>query len=241
MAILDAFMVINNEEELIGYALESFVSLGDALGTLSLVDNNSTDATLGIVERFRDRLNIVLQHERHHSHHGQMRTRAMDPLTAPWIFYLDGDESCTADFADWLRSGDINRSNYWRFYKYTTIIDCFHYVEGGNGPTERLFRNLPGIHFPQTIHTVPTHPDLGNCLDVPNVLLFDHTAIKSREALWAKGSRYGWAFREKTPAVGPSNEYIYRVDNAFQNFPERNVEFPDHIKNRIFCGPGYRR
>jgi len=237
MALLDAFMVIQNEEELVQYALESFVSLGDALGILSLVDNNSTDATLSIVESFREHLNIVLQHERSHSHHGQLRNKAMEPLSAPWIFYIDGDETFTRNFSDWLRSGQIEQSNCWSFYKYTTIIDRMHYVEGGNGPTQRLFRNLPSRGFPQSIHTEPTHQDFVGWKDVPGVYLFDHTACKSREALWAKGARYQWAFRDKVPAVGPLHEYVGRVDNAFQNHPDHNVEFPEAIKQLIFCGP----
>lgn len=238
MALLDAFMILNNEEELVQYALESFVSLGDLLGTLSLVDNNSTDATLMIIEKFRDRLNIVLQNERRHSHHGHLRNMAMEPLTeSPWIFYLDGDESFTSNFSDWLRSGAINESNCWQIFKYTTIIDRNHYVEGGNGPTQRLFRNLPGRHFPQSIHTVPTHPDLGGWRDLPGVFMFDHTACKSREALWAKGARYQWAAREKVPAIGPLSEYVWRVDTAFKEHADRNVEFPENIKNLIFTGP----
>lgn len=230
-------MICQNEEELIQYTLESFASLGDLLGILSIVDNNSTDATLSIIESFRDRLNIVLQHERSHSHHGAMRTKAMEPLTSPWIFYLDGDETFTSNFPDWLRSGEVEQANCWQIYKYTTIIDRFHYVEGGNGPTQRLFRNLPGRHFPQSIHTEPTHPEFGSWRDVPGVYMFDATACKSQEALWAKGQRYQWAFRDKVQAVGPSHEYVGRVDQAFNLYPERNVEFPDHIKPLIFTGP----
>lgn len=238
MALLDCFMILNNEEELVQYALDSFVSFGDLLGVLSIVDNNSTDATLEIVEGYRDRLNIVLQHEHRHSHHGKMRTMAMEPLTqGQWIFYLDGDEQTSANFPAWLRSGAINESNCWQIYKYTTIIDRFHYVEGGNGPTQRLFRNLPGRHFPQSIHTEPTHPEFRGWREVPGVFMCDATAIKSYEALWMKSARYQWAFREKVPAIGPLHEYYGRVKGALDVYPERNKEFPPDLRQHIFTGP----
>jgi len=238
MALIGGFMILNNEEEQVKYALESFVALGDLLGTLSLVDNNSTDATLEIIDSFSDRMHIIVQHEYHTSHHGNLRNKAMDPLTDDqWIFYLDGDESFSSNFPNWLRSGKLEEANAWGIYKYTTIIDRFHYVEGGNGPTWRLFRNLPGRHFPQSIHTEPTHLKFGAWPTVPGVYMFDHTACKSREALWTKGYRYQWAARENVPAIGGPAEYIVRVDNAYNQYPERNVLFPEDIRNLIFTGP----
>lgn len=238
MALIGGFMILNNEEELVRYALESFLSLGDLLGKLSLVDNNSTDATLEIIDSFSDKMNIVVQHEHGHSHHGQLRNKAMDPLTDDqWIFYLDGDESFTSNFSNWLRSGKIEEANAWSIFKYTTIIDKYHYVEGGNGPTQRLFRNLPGRHFPQSIHTEPTHLKFGAWPTVPDVLMFDHTATKSWEALMSKGWRYQWAARENVPAIGGSSEYEVRVLNALNVYPERNVSFSDDIRGKIFTGP----
>ncbi len=73
--LLDVFSIISNEEELLPYCLESYASITDLLGTVSLVDNNSTDATLDIIESFRDRLPIVLQHHRENSHHGETKLK----------------------------------------------------------------------------------------------------------------------------------------------------------------------
>lgn len=240
MAFLDVFMIFSNEEEMLPYSLEAIASLGDLLGVVSLLDNNSTDASLEIVSSFKDRIPIVLQHHTEDSNHGRMRNLALSKCTSEWIFYLDADETFTSDFPVWLRSPDLNRAPFWKLYKYTTIIDCFHYVEGGNGPTERLFKNLPGAHFPQDIHTEPTGKGLEYCLEVPNVIMFDHTACKSREALWAKGWRYQWGARANIPAIGGPAEYVNRVDDAFNNKPERNVAFNGDIRSRIFCGPGYK-
>jgi len=233
--VIDAFAIVLNEEELISYMLDSFVSLGGALGTLSLVDNGSTDRTLQIIERYRDRLNIVLQHDHSNSHHGRLRTKALEPLTAPWIFYLDSDETFTLDFKGWLESGNIEKADVWDIFKYTTILDRYHYVEGGNGPSTRLFRNLPGVHFPQNIHTEPTHPGLVKKDMIPGVTMFDHTACKSQEALWAKGWRYQWA--QGTVGIGPIHEYVFRVQDAMNKRDRVIREFTDPIRSLIFTGP----
>lgn len=238
MALIGGFMIVSNEEELVQYALESFSILGDLLGTLSIVDNNSTDATLEIIESFKGRMNIVVQHEHRHSHHGNLRNMAMEPLTSEeYIWYIDADETVSLNFPDWLRSGAVQRGTCWQMYKYTTIFDRYHYVEGGNGPTQRLFRNLPGRHFTQSIHTEPQHPSFGGWADVPGVFLCDHTATKSWEALWMKGARYQWAFRDKVPAIGPTHEYHGRVTNALDVYPDRNKEFPPELRQLVFTGP----
>src|SRR5690348_3076281 len=104
MALLDGFAIIYNEEELIRGMLDSFASLGDLLGTLSLVDNGSTDRTLQIVEEYAGRLPIVLQSVRDTPHHGELRTLALRPLTSPWILYLDSDETFTSNMKAWLAS-----------------------------------------------------------------------------------------------------------------------------------------
>lgn len=235
---LDLFLLVNNEEELLQYCLESYESIVDLVQIVSIVDNNSTDASLDIIESFKTRLPITLQHHRENSHHGIMRTKAISICKAPWIMYLDSDESWDTGFRQFLLDGWHEKADQIRFFKYTTIQDRNHFVPGGNGYTERMFRNLDGVHFPQSIHTMPT-AGFNKTLDMAQerILLFDATACKSVEALWAKGFRYQWSAREKVPAIGPSWEYVYRVNEAYK----RNAieEFSSEIKARIFTGPEY--
>lgn len=233
--ILDFFVLVNNEEELLQYCLESFALLSDMVGVVSVVDNNSTDLSLDIVRSFKDRLPIKLQRHYHNSNHGEMRTKALSVCTSPWIMYLDGDETFTKDMRDFFLSGRQEEADLWFFYKYTTFKDREHYVVGGNGHTQRLFRNGRGVHFPQSIHTEPIGdlPARKHCTD-SEFLLFDHTACKSQEALWAKGQRYNWANREGVPAVGPQHEYVGRVANTKM---ENVARFNDNILGKIFTGP----
>lgn len=235
MALVDGFAIIFNEEELIRGMLESFASLGDTLGTLSLIDNGSTDRTLQIVREYADRMNIILRVVTETPHHGELRTLAISPLQAPWILYLDSDETFTSNFKEWLDGGQIEQQDIWDIFKYSTIRDCYHYVEGGNGPSTRLFRNLPGVHFPQNIHTHPEHPGLGRKDMIRDVWMFDHTACKSWEALWAKGWRYQWA--SGTIGIGPAEEYVLRVQDALTKQPSPIREFEEPIRSLIFTGP----
>ena len=235
MALVDGFAIIYNEEELIRGMLDSFASLGQSLGILSLIDNGSTDRTLQIVQEYRSRMNIVLRSVTNTPHHGELRTLALEPLTAPWILYLDSDETFTKNFPDWIAARQMQKADIWDIFKYSTILDRYHYTEGGNGPSTRLFRNYPGVHFPQNIHTHPEHPGLTLKQMVPNVWMFDHTGCKSREALWAKGWRYQWA--AGTIGIGPAEEYILRIDDALTKEPSPIREFEEPIRSLIFTGP----
>jgi len=236
--LLDVFTIILNEEELLQYCLDSYLHIVDLLGVVSLVDNGSTDATLDIIEAYKTKLPIVLQHHHENSHHGQLRTKALQPCRSPYIAYLDADETWTADIREWLLSGQYQSFGLIAFFKYTTIVDRFRYVTGGNGHTWRMFRNVPGANFPQSVHTEPASPQgwgSSTYLDPWNApILFDHTSCKSREALWAKGARYQWAADIGVPSVGPIHEYIGRIDNTP---PNTIAEFPENVKQRIFCGP----
>lgn len=234
--LLNGFMITYNEEELIRGALDSWALLAPILGTLSLVDNGSTDATLEIIHSYRDRLPIHLTMWEEDRHHGHMRTLALQPFDANcWVMYLDCDETWTSDMLPWLQSGVMNEADQWEFYKYSTIQDREHFTDGGNGPSRRLFRYSPGVGFPQEIHTEPQGPGLGRLHGTGQngPFLFDHTMCKSREALWAKGWRYQWA--AGVPGIGPSHEYIGRQDHAYE--VNNVVRLPQHVLDKVFAGP----
>lgn len=233
--MINGFMITYNEEELLPFALESWALLAPVLGTLSIVDNGSTDATLEIIHSYRARLPIELTIWEEDRHHGHMRSLALLPFTDSWVLYLDSDETWTADMLTWLQSGELELADQWEFYKYSTIKSREWYTPGGNGPTRRLFRYRPGVGFPQEIHTEPQGPGLARLYGTGErgPWLFDHTACKSPEALWAKGWRYQWA--AGVPGIGPAHEYIGRVANARElNNAER---LPQHILDKVFTGP----
>lgn len=234
MQLVDGFLIVLNEEELVQYCLESFASIADLLGVLSIVDNGSTDDTLDIVDSFKDRLPLVVTRDTQDAHHGRLRNLAISKCKSPWIFYLDGDETCSVNMRDWMMSGLIEEADIWDFYKFTSIVDRWHYVDGGNGPCTRLFRNRPSVHFPQNVHTEPTHPDLNKKRMAEGVYLWDATACKSQEALIAKGWRY--QIHQGTTGIGPWHEYLGRVENA--RIAGTIREHDEVVKRLIFTGPG---
>lgn len=236
--MISAFMLTLNEEEVANYALDCFALVADQIDVLSVVDNGSTDSTRDILDFYRAKLPIVIQSAPHIRSHGELRNLALTKCAAPWIWYLDADETVGSNFRDWLLSGDIERSDIWEFHKYSTVGDCWHHA-GGDGPSQRLFRNLSGVTFRQLIHTEPSHPDLMRKDIVPGVFMFDATSCKSREALYAKGARYQWGKRAGVEAIGGPNEYTDRIDDAVA----RNtiLELPENVKKFIFTGPGFRQ
>jgi glycosyltransferase involved in cell wall biosynthesis len=236
MPLIDGFAIIKNEEEQVWFMLECYAQVRELLGTLSIVDNGSSDNTIHIVEHFQKAgLPIIIQSCVEVPHHGYLRDMALSKCkTSPWVFYMDADETWTVDMLAWLKSGIIEQRDIWDIFKYSTIHDCYHFTEGGNSPSTRIFRNLPGVHFSQEIHTYPQGVGLNTVGMMDGPLMFDHTGCKSREALWAKGQRYQWAFN-KVVGIGPATEYVWRVDMAEQ---AGNIhEFPEDIKARIFTGP----
>lgn len=236
--------ILLNEEELVQYMLDSFVAIVDQLHELSLVDNGSTDDTLDIVASYKGRLPIVIQYAPDLRSHGALRNLALTKCTAPWIFYLDADESADQAFVDWIRHPDQwPDADIYDFYKYSTIADCYHFTWQGGGPCTRMFRNTPGVTFSQLIHTYPEGAGFGRKAMIGNEnagpLLFDGTHCKSVEAHWAKSYRYQWAMREKVEAIGGPTEYADRLATALSNGSVR--ELPDDIKKRIFTGRGVVR
>lgn len=233
--MISGFMITLNEEELLDYALASWAHIAPELSVLSIVDNGSTDATLGIIYDWSRRLPIILNRYDADRHHGHLRSLALQPLPEGWVMYLDSDETWTADMLPWLQSGAMEQADQWEFFKYSTIQDREHFTERGNGPSRRLFRYRPGVGFSQEIHTEPQGPGLARLYGTGEhgPWLFDHTGCKSPEALWAKGWRYQWA--KGVPGIGPSHEYIGRIANAYA---EKNVvRLPQHILDQVFTGP----
>ena len=228
--MLSGFLIVKNEEELLPYCLESFALVADQLDVLSVVDNGSTDATLDILQSWRTRLPLCVRHVSDHAHHGHLRTLALESCRAPWILYLDADETLTSNFREWFVSEDLNRGDIWEIWKYTTIPDRLHHG-GGDGPSQRLFRNVEGVHFPQSIHTEPVGRGLDRKRLVPGVWMFDNTHCASREKMLAKGMRYLWANRLGVIGVGGVEEYTNRSDTATIH------EIPAHITPLIFTGP----
>lgn len=233
--MISGFMIVLNEEEMLPYSLACWASINDQLDVLSIVDNGSTDATLDIIHKWMGNLPITLTMEMGHHHHGYLRNLALSKCNAGWVMYLDADETWDASFPLWLASSAKEECDIWEFYKYSTTGDRGHTVEGGNGPSRRLFRNRPGVSFPQSIHTEPEGPGLlrlgGYGRGGP--YLFDHTGCKSREALWAKGWRYQWA--RGVPGIGPVEEYIVRVDDSYER--STITPIPEHVMEKVFTGP----
>jgi glycosyltransferase involved in cell wall biosynthesis len=229
-------IIVRDEQELLSWCLEGLTTIRDFISVVSIVDNGSIDATPYIIERYKDRLPIVIQFEAGHHHHGNLRNLALEGCRSncDWILYVDSDETFTSNMARWLASGEIEKADIWDFMKYSTILDHLHHVQSGAGPTTRLFRNVPGVHYVEPVHTKPEGIGLNKKVCNQNVYFFDHTGLKSTRSLWAKG----WRYQEHRGEVGigAPHQYIGRVQTALAQAGCIS-ELPPEVKNAGIVDP----
>ena len=229
--MIDIFMIVLNEEELVRYAMESVYLIREHVGVFSIVDNGSTDDTLDIIQEFNQSLNLDLQHIRNTPHHGNLRNAAISRCKSDYVFYLDADETWDVRMLDYIARGKYKGSDWVDFTKYNTVFDRDH-CPPDKGPATRGFRNLPGTTFTQNVHTYPLNPSF-KIKTHADVTMFDHTGCKSTEAMWAKGWRYQWAVG--TLCIGRPNEYIWRMGNAIRD--NAITILPDEVRKHVFTGP----
>lgn len=244
MKPLDLFMIVKNEEELLPYSLESLMAVAQVVGanTLSIVDNGSTDGTMGILEAWHETfgaagVNVLLKLMPDTPHHGELRTAAIRPLTAPWIFYLDADETVSRNLPGllkWALENDLPSLDVVSFERYWTHTDRLHWAGGYEPAQVRCFRNYDEVHFPQKVHTEPMYPygsGLQRRRPLQGAYVFDHTSCKSRAALRAKGERYQWAVGE--PYIGDPDTYVRLTDEG-----QAKIEpLPPRVAAQVAWGP----
>ena len=230
-------IIVRNEQELLSWCLEGLTTIHDFIEIVSIVDNGSIDATPYIIERYKDRLPIVVTFEPSHHHHGNLRNQALEPCLGrcDWLLYVDSDETFTRNMAAWLASGELERADIWDFMKCSTVLDPLHHTPAGAGPTTRMFRNVPGVHYIEPVHTKPEGEGLNTKECCQEVFFFDHTSLKSLRALWAKGWRYQEHLDEV--GIGPPHEYVWRTQTSLER-PETIEELPQEVKEAgIICPP----
>lgn len=247
MPSMSAFMIVKDEQELVGYTMECFAALHRVipLGVLSVVDNGSTDRTAEIVSEMAraHRIPLRLVSIADTPEHGRLRNAAISGIESDWLFYLDGDETFSADLPLKVakRISRPGATLCFGFHRRWTIVDRNHHIRGAYEPFQcRLFRNIPGVHFPQKIHTVPTY-SIGDSLPVSGLdfsetidaFVYDHTSCKSPQALRKKGERYQWAVGE--PHIGDPETYLRLTREAYE---QGKIEpLPAEEAGMIFTGP----
>ena len=242
--LLDAFMIVRDEEHLLPYALQSMEAVASVvgMGVMSVIDNGSVDGTLALLKEWEARfglvgVRLVVRQIANTPHHGELRTAAIKELAAPWIFYLDADETVSRDTPARIRWAPENDTgeDAISFERYWTHTDKYHWAGGYEPAQVRLFRNYDGVHFPQKIHTEPMY-SYGSGLmrrrGLRDCYIFDHTSCKSQAALREKGERYQWAQGEAF--IGDPDTYVRLTEEG----REKLVELPSRVKALVEWGPG---
>lgn len=161
-------MIVKNEAQRLGHALESVQGLWDQL---VVVDTGSTDATPELARGFGAEV------------HGfpwtgsfmEARHASLAPCTGDWVLLLDADEAIEAcdhgriraaledpEVAGWrlvhrhyFRSGAFIGTHGPAQRNETSYVEGRDFSHFADARSLRLFRNLPGLRFEGHMHAMP--------------------------------------------------------------------------------------
>lgn len=107
MTRVSVYIIAYNEAEKVAQAVRSVAWADEVV----LVDSHSSDGTAEIAAQLGAR---VVQVD--FKGFGDLRNRAIDACSHPWIFSLDADERCTPEVADEIRriTADPGSADVWR-------------------------------------------------------------------------------------------------------------------------------
>lgn len=153
---LSVFIIACNEADRIGSTLASVASWVD---DIVVVDSGSTDATIGIAQRFGARV-----FTRQWTGYGPQKRYGEDQCRHDWTLNLDADEALSpelqTEIQNLFRSGDISRANFWRM----AIKDTWPHEEApasfAYGYNQiRLYRRSIGRFSQSPVHDTVRPPD----------------------------------------------------------------------------------
>lgn len=98
---LSVCIITKNEEKDLGGCLESVKDLADEI---LVVDDGSTDKTVDIAKKFGAKI-----FERRLDNFASQKNFAVEKASGEWIFAIDGDEKCSKELAEEIRSRIADR------------------------------------------------------------------------------------------------------------------------------------
>lgn len=136
---LSVVLATRNEEENIGRCLESVKDIADEI---VIVDENSTDKTREIAEKFGAKIFL----EPHHDIFHITKEKALEKATGDWILQLDADEVVTPELAKEIR--EVLDGNY--LYKNNNLFERHQkLIEERDGPIGKKTGEVVGYFIPR--------------------------------------------------------------------------------------------
>lgn len=159
MASLTVHCIVKNEENFVGFAIESVVSVAD---TVLVFDTGSTDATVAIIEALVRKYPTKIKFEQKgpcdKRQHTELRQEMITKTTTEWFMILDGDEIWTKrGVVEMKRIIDENSDTACLIAPfYLCVGDVFHTYYGAGdfsilGRTgffsPRVIKKINGVHW----------------------------------------------------------------------------------------------
>lgn len=139
MEKLSVVLATRNEEENIGRCLESVKDITDET---IIVDENSTDKTREIAQKFGAKIFL----EPHHDIFHITKEQALEKATGDWILQLDADEVVTPELAKEIH--EVLDGNY--LYKNNNLFERHQIlIERRDGPIGKKTGEIVGYFIPR--------------------------------------------------------------------------------------------
>ena len=172
-------MVTKNEEFMLPMSLNSALTFADEI---VIVDDNSTDRTKDVVEKFQAETDVPIKfiQEDFGLHCSKQRECALQNATSEWIFWLDADEAVSDDFPETVHQvikdngeiADVFDVQYVHFVHDFAHIDASEAIHVG---IVRLHRKLPTTrcYIPEhKYHTMPQDPNFKGRFLSPELIIY---------------------------------------------------------------------
>lgn len=144
--LITAVVLVKNEEKLIRECVKSLSFCDEIL----IIDDNSTDATINVINNFANKKIKIIPHELKNNF-SQARNFGLQKAQNEWVLFIDADEvvsdSLAYEISNAIQLKDQNLNNFNGFYikrKDFMWGKRFEYGETGNIKLLRLAKKING-------------------------------------------------------------------------------------------------
>jgi len=204
IGFLSVQILVKDSEDNIKRCLDSLLCLRQYIKDVVIVNDDSKDKTVEIVNTYKDIFCIAIYHtKKDHRGFAGLRNDAIGICKGDWVLVLDSDETIHQDmFWEILPMVQSEQILAYFFPRVLLFPDSANYITNAYPDYQmRLFRKLPGVRFTREVHEYLEFVDkdgkifsLG--INQPNtkithkIHIYHFQLLSSEEKLKEKGRRW---------------------------------------------------
>jgi tetratricopeptide (TPR) repeat protein len=207
---LSLCMIVKNEADVLPRSLSSAAGLTDEL---IVVDTGSTDATVGIAQKYGAKVFLFEWRD----DFAAARNFALEQATGDWIVVLDADEEIDPRDFTAIRAMAQNSRMEGCFWRVISLITPTDKTSGLICPIFRMFRNRPAYRYTGRIHEHVLNSILKNTspetIGYLPVTLYHYGYLPEVRQTKKKSVRNRNLLRQELQEAGPSAPLLYYLGN----------------------------